>query len=113
MSKIRFYFDENVNPEVAKQLKQKGVEAVSVRDLQQLGDKDPNHLKRALEMGYVLCTHDQDFLIMNAEGIEHAGIIFAAYRGATVGGWVREILKIDQSLTAEEMVGQVKFVNVK
>ncbi len=113
MSKIRFYFDENVDPEVAQQLRQKGVEAISAHDLQLRGDTDPNHLQRALEGGYVLCTHDQDFLIMNAQGAQHAGIIFAQHNGATIGGWVRELLKVQDALTAEVMIGQVKFINVK
>lgn len=113
MSELRFYFDENVDPEVAKQLQQKGIEAVSVRDLKRRGDKDMTHLQRALEMGYVVCTYDKDFLRMNAQRLEHAGIIFAQHDGATIGGWVRELQKLHTELTADEMVGQVKFVSVK
>lgn len=64
-------------------------------------------------MGYVLCTYDTDFLRMSAEGTEHSGIVFAEQYKSTIGGWVRELLKLHEELTAEQMVGQVKFVSVK
>ena len=113
MSKIRFYVDENVQIEVAPQLIQHGIEAVSAKTLEKLGDTDANHLRRATELGYVLCTHDMDFLRMSAEGVAHAGIVFAEQYNSSVGGWVRALQKLHDELTAEEMVGEVKYVRVK
>jgi len=46
--------DENINPEIAVQLARIGIEVVTVRDLELLGDSDSNHLNRATEMGCVL-----------------------------------------------------------
>jgi len=37
-----------MNPEIAVQLVRIGIEVVTVRDLQLLGDSDLNHLKRAV-----------------------------------------------------------------
>ena len=113
MSKIRFYIDENVEVEVTPQLVQHGIVAVSAKTLGKLGDTDANHLLRATEMGYVLCTYDQDFLRMNAEGVEHAGIIFAVQYQSTIGGWVRALRQIHAETTAEAMNGQVKYISVK
>lgn len=113
MTTLRFYLDENVDPEVAEQLTQKGIEAVSTRSLGKLGDSDVNHLQRATEMGFVLCTHDADFLRMNAQGVEHSGIIFSNHDGSTIGGWVRELEKIQSEITAEEMKAQVKFISAQ
>lgn len=62
MSEIRFYLDENMNPAIAEQLAKSDIDVVTVRDIEQLGDRDINHLQRATEMGRVLCTHDTDFL---------------------------------------------------
>lgn len=64
-------------------------------------------------MGRVLCTHDQDFLRMNAEGVEHVGIAFAQGSEATIGGWVRALRALHSEKTAEEMRGQVKFLSMK
>ena len=113
MSKIRFYIDENVQIEVASQLIQHGIEAISAKSLEKLGDSDANHLKRATEMGYVLCTHDRYFLRMSAKGEKHAGIVFAEQYQSSIGGWVRELRKLHENVSAEAMVGRVEFVNVK
>ena len=77
VSEIKFYLDENVPVAVAEQLGRWEIDAVSAMSLGQLGDSDINHLQRAAMMERVLCTHDQDFLRMHAEGIQHAGIAFA------------------------------------
>lgn len=58
--KVRFYPDENMPVVIADQLKRRGIDAITVRDLGLLGDEDINHLERATELGYVLCTHNDD-----------------------------------------------------
>jgi predicted nuclease of predicted toxin-antitoxin system len=75
LSEIRFYLDENMNPAIAEQLAKSDIDVVTIRDVEQLGDSDINHLQRATEMGRVLCTHDTDFLKIAAEHTDHAGII--------------------------------------
>ena len=64
-------------------------------------------------MGRVLCTYDQDFLRMAAEGIEHSGIIFARQQKVTIGGWVREIKAIHAQIQAEDIVNQVVFLSLR
>ncbi len=105
--------DENVDVEVAEQLVRKGIDAITVRDLDLLGDEDPNHLRRATEMGRVLCTHDKDYPRMSAEGVEHAGIAFAEQYRAIIGGWVRALINLHATTTAEEMIGQIRFLSVR
>ena len=113
MTEIRFYLDENVDTEIAVQLIRGGIEAVTVRDLELLGDSDPNHLRLATELERVLCTLDQDFLRMNAEDVEHAGIVFGEQYGSTIGGWVKALRKLHAIKTAEDMVNHIKYPNVK
>lgn len=112
MSQIRFYLDENVPTEVARQLHRSGIEAVSVRDLGTLGEEDRNHLLRAAKEGRVLCTHDTDFLELAAEGAEHAGIAFAAQYRANIGGWVRALRTLHARVEAEEARNRVFFLTV-
>lgn len=109
-NKIRFYLDENVPIVIAEQLKRKGIEVVTVRDIGRLGDSDENHLQRATEMGYVLCTHDQDFLRMANEGIEHAGIVFGIQDLHGVGDWVRGLELIHAVLSADDMKNHLEFL---
>jgi hypothetical protein len=99
--------------EIAAQLKRNGIDVVTVRELGLLGDTDANHLQLAAQMGRVLCTHDQDFLRMNAEGMEHAGIAFGEQYGSTIGGWVKALRKLHATMTAEDIQGQVIYLSVK
>lgn len=75
-AKIRFYLDENIPVAIADQLKLRGIDAVTARDLGRLGDADSNHLARAATMGRVLCTFDSDYVDMAVSGVEHTGIVF-------------------------------------
>lgn len=110
MAEIRFYLDENLDLAIAEQLKRRGIDVVTVRDVGRLGNSDVNHLKRATEMGQVLCTQDDDFLRMAAEGMEHAGIVFHRHHRANVGVWVRALVDLHTFVTAKEMVNHVEFV---
>lgn len=76
MASLRFYLDENVPIQIANQLKSRDTDAITVRDLNLLGEDDVNHLQIATQQGRVLCTYDSDFLDMAASGIQHAGIVF-------------------------------------
>ncbi|HEY6320166.1 MAG TPA: DUF5615 family PIN-like protein [Thermoanaerobaculia bacterium] len=94
MSGVQFYLDENVPTEVCRQLRFSGIDVVTVRDLGQLGTADQDHLARATALSRVLCTHDQDFLRLAAQGVEHAGIAFLPQNRASIGAWVRELRAI-------------------
>lgn len=110
MAKIRYYLDENVPVVIAAQLKRREIEAVTVRDLGALGDTDLNHLERAAQMGYVLCTHDADFVDMAQSGFEHAGMVFGQQHKHTVGAWVSFLELIYEVYTLEEMHNRLEYV---
>lgn len=109
-SDIRLYFDENVEVAVADQMRARGIEAVTVRDLNLLGDTDENHLARATRMGYVLCTYDADYPRMHAEGVQHSGIVFGREHSTTIGDWVRGLELICGAMTAEEMINHIEYL---
>jgi hypothetical protein len=107
---IRLYFDESVQVAVAEQMRGRGIDAITVRDLGLLGDTDINHLKRASEMGRVLCTYDVDFLQLHAEGHTHAGIVFGFHNRTTYGDWVRGLDLICGAMTADEMKNHIEYL---
>ena len=109
--RIRFYLDENLPVVVATQLQRRGVEAVTVRDLGFLGDSDPNHLARATRLGYVLCTHDADYVELAADGVAHGGIVFGQQHKHGVGAWVRFLELLASILEAEEMQDRVEYLS--
>ena len=107
---VRFYLDENVNPAVAIQLQRRGIDAVTVRDLGFLGDSDTNHLRRASEMGFVLCTHDSDYVQLALSGAEHAGIVFAQQATTGVGDWVRFLSLVHTVYEPEDMRNLIEYL---
>jgi predicted nuclease of predicted toxin-antitoxin system len=107
---IRFYLDENVQVTIADQLRRRGIEVVTTRDLDALGDSDENHLARASEMGYVLCTHDTDFVRLAAQGIPHKGIVFGRLGDHSIGDWVKHLALIHGVLAPEEMENHVEYL---
>jgi hypothetical protein len=109
-SDIRLYFDESVEVDVAEQMKLRGIDAVTVRDLGLRGDKDINHLRRASEMGRVLCTYDTDFLRLHTQGHEHSGIAFGFHDRTTYGDWVRGLELICGVMSANEMKNHIEYL---
>jgi hypothetical protein len=84
---VRLYLDENLSPRIAIQLQQRGVDTVSVRDLDVLGDDDISHLERATCMGRVLVTTDVDFLRLATTGAQHSGVPIVALSIYERNGW--------------------------
>ncbi|MCC6615810.1 MAG: DUF5615 family PIN-like protein [Anaerolineae bacterium] len=74
MAALRFYVDENLQVAIAEQLRQRGVDVVTVRELHFWGDEDKNHLQRASEMGYVLCTNDTGFAALASRHVSSSNI---------------------------------------
>ncbi|MCZ7541452.1 MAG: DUF5615 family PIN-like protein [Anaerolineae bacterium] len=107
---LRFYLDENVPVAVANQLRRQGIEAVTALDLGVLGDSDINHLRRASEMGYVLCTYDADYLELASGGMEHAGIVFGRAEQHWIGEWVKGLILCYAVYTAQDMRNRVEYL---
>ena len=107
---LRFYLDENLPTEIAKQLQSRGIDAITVRDLNLLGESDHNHLQRATSLGRVLCTHDSDFIQLATDGVQHAGIIYGQQDKHYIGEWVNFLQQIHALYQSEELINIVKFV---
>lgn len=61
-------------------------------------------------MGYVLCTYDMDYPRLHADGIPHAGIVFAIERATSIGDWVRGLTLICSAMTADEMHNHIEYL---
>ncbi len=107
MANLRFYLDENIPVQVARQLRTRTIDAITVRDLGLLGEPDLNHLLNAVWLGRVFCTHDSDFLHLAASGMHHAGIVFGQHDVHYIGEWVNW-LTLMHAVSVDEM-GQNKL----
>lgn len=102
--------DENLTPKIAVQLQRRGIDIITVHDLNLTGDSDENHLRHATEMGRVLVTSDTDFLVMAADGIEHAGIVFGVQDDNSIGDWVNGLELICAVYRPDDMKNHVEYL---
>jgi uncharacterized protein with PIN domain len=107
---IRLYLDENLSPRIAEQLRLRGIDAVSVRDLGELGDSDENHLARATRLGRILVTADADFLRLAAGGVPHAGVVFGVQADHSTGDWVKKLELVCFVYSAYEFEDHVEYL---
>jgi predicted nuclease of predicted toxin-antitoxin system len=58
---LRFLADENIHPEAVRYLRSIGRDVLSVGETGLIGAPDTEILRRALELGRIVLTHDSDF----------------------------------------------------
>jgi predicted nuclease of predicted toxin-antitoxin system len=107
---IRLYLDENLSPRIADQLRRRGVDIVTVHDLDAAGDSDENHLFRATRLQRVLVTTDVDFLVLAGSGQQHAGIVFGEQATHKIGDWVNALDLLCAVYAPEEMANHVEYI---
>ena len=84
---MKVYLDENLSPETARLLRDRGIDAVSAHELRRHQVADRAQLALATADGRAVVTRDVvDFLLLSSQMIaantEHAGIIVqASFRG--------------------------------
>jgi len=102
--------DENLSPRIAVQLRRRGIDAVTVHDLDVAGDTDENHLARATRLQRVLVTADVDFLVMAAAGQQHLGIVFGEQTTHKIGDWVKALDLLCAVYAPEEMANHIEYI---
>jgi len=88
----------------------RGIDAVSVRDLDALGDTD---LLRATSVGRVLVTADNDFLYLANVTDEHSGIIFDVQEDHSLGDWVKNLELICLIYSPQDMKNRGDYSGIE
>jgi uncharacterized protein with PIN domain len=109
VSKVRYYTDEHVAKAVARGLRQRGVDVLTVSEANRLGAADEEHLAYAFTESRVVFTQDNDFLRLASSGKAHAGIVYAPQH-TPIGEIIQGLMLIYQVLEAEEMMGNVEYL---
>ncbi len=55
-------------------------------------------------------THDDDFLILHNQGIEHAGIVYCQKDVKPIGYIIRMLILLYEVATPDEMKGRVEYL---
>ena len=108
--RIRFHLDENVDPDVARALRRHGIDVTTSVEVGLLTMEDAAQLAYALGEGRLIVTHDADFLRMDAQGVEHAGIAYCHKSARSVGEIIRTLMLIYEVLEPEELKGRVEYL---
>jgi uncharacterized protein with PIN domain len=109
VARIRLYLDEHISRAVARGLRARGADIVTVIEAGTRSATDEEHLERALGEGRTILTQDADFLRLHAAGAQHAGI-FSAPPAASTRRILRGLLLALEVLDVEEMRGHVEFL---
>ncbi len=106
---ITFYTDEHVARAVVNGLRLRGVDVLTVPEANMMGATDAAHLELAARQQRVIFTQDEDFLRLHAQGVSHAGIVYAPQQ-TPVGGVIRGLMLIYHLLDPAEMRNHVEFL---
>jgi hypothetical protein len=87
--KVGFYFDEHINPAIARGLRLRGVDVLTVQDDRKLGATDDAILARATELGRVVLASDTDYISLarraERSGLAAAGVVFVPFGSVSIG----------------------------
>lgn len=108
-SPVKFYFDEHIATAIAKGVRRRGIDVVTVAEAGKLEASDEEHLAFAHQQQRVIVTHDVDFLRLAAAASDHPGIVYSP-QGRSIGEMVRNLTLIGQVLTTQEMHGHIEFI---
>jgi predicted nuclease of predicted toxin-antitoxin system len=109
-NKIRFHLDEQVDPEIAVQLRRRGIDVTTTVEVGLRTCSDEYQLDFIRQQKRVIFTHDQDFLIIASRTSDHPGIVYCKQKTRSLGGIVEGLVLIYEVYTAEEMVGRIEYL---
>ena len=58
----------------------------------------------------ILVTHNDDFLILNTQGIDHSGIAYCQKNAKLIGYIIRMLILLYEVAAPEEMKGRVEYL---
>ncbi len=76
MQTLRYYTDENINPNLTNKLTEKGLDVLSCQAAGMLGTSDIEQLLFVTKEKRLIITRDDDFLKWHRKGAKHTGIIY-------------------------------------
>jgi predicted nuclease of predicted toxin-antitoxin system len=108
--RISFYLDENVDPDIARALHRQSITVTTAVEAGLRSAQDIVHLNFIREHGYVIVTHDADFLRLASGDNNHPGIAYCHKESLSIGEIIRSLILIHQILTPEDMIGHIEYL---
>lgn len=106
---LALHLDENVDPEIARQLRARGVDVTTSQDAELLGAVDESQFAFACATGRVLVTHDRDFHELVREGSDHPGLAFSVKDDWHLGELVRWLELLAKVYEPSDLRGRTEY----
>ena len=107
---IRFHLDEHISEAVARGLRVRGIDVTMSIEAGLKARPDEEHLAFGVAQQRVVVTHDDDFLVLHAAGLQHAGICYCHAEKYSVGQLLRSLLLVHDCLTDKDMAGHAEYL---
>lgn len=108
--RIRFHLDENVDPDVARALRQQGIDITLSTEVGLRTQSDAALWAFIQTQRRVIITHDTDFLRLASQNQDHPGIVFCNKTDRSIGEIIRNVILIYEILTPEEISGRIEYL---
>jgi len=106
--------DEHVHQAITKELRQRGVNVLTVQEDGRTSFPDSIILDRATEIKRVMFSQDQDFLVeakrRQTAGINFAGVIYARQSHVYIGDCIRDLELIAKACNPEDCANYVQYL---
>ncbi|MFB6209766.1 MAG: DUF5615 family PIN-like protein [Candidatus Nanohaloarchaea archaeon] len=106
---LKFLADHNIPESIVSQLDSTGIDIVSVKSLNMTEAKDEKIMEKAIEEERVILTIDKDFISGLEKDFNHRGIIKFRER-YSIGRMIRDVQKVNSSISKEEMKNSVVYL---
>ncbi|HZT40905.1 MAG TPA: DUF5615 family PIN-like protein [Chthonomonadaceae bacterium] len=111
---IRLYMDENVQGDIVRGLRERGVEILTVQEDGRASSSDPEVLNRATELGRVLFSRDTDLIAeatrRQRSGEKFTGVIYARQNVLSVGKCIEDLELLALAGLPEDFANQVQYL---
>ena len=106
--KIRFHLDEHISRAIATGLRQRGIDVTTTPEASLRTRSDDAQMEYLCQEERVLVTCDAGFLVRNAEGQTHFGIVFFPPGSRSIGEIISFLTFIYELMTPAEMTNRVE-----
>lgn len=111
---IAFYFDQHVPSAIARGARRLGVDVLTALEDGRPEAGDEELLVRATQLGRVIVTCDDDFLVLADDwlnaGKTFAGVVYGHQLRLTIGRTIRDLELVSSASVADELRDQIVFL---
>ena len=99
-----------MSPAVATGLRAHHVDMLTAQEAGRCGLPDPDQLQFATAEGRVMVTFDQDYLALDASGVQHTGIAWCSATKYSIGQLINSLLLVCFEMSPDEMRNHVEHL---